>query len=277
MTRFCIVACALAFGGLVGPGIARAADPYGIEALSNQIQAAVLAEVNAVVVQTNIPSAAPPAAVPSAPPVDTPSTPPIAATSEAAAAQAAAPIATMATEVAAATSAAPPEVAPSGDHRAAAEQFGRSEKPHSVVRAAARTRTRVHVLTHYERVELSTSRATAESDVQVVAQASVRSRATVFTSASTRVRSPGARSERKGRAGMLLPQPFPPSPYSPRPDLNSAGQSGGNGSGGSAMPLVLGILAGAFALFGFGFLSRLLPRPAFRKPGRIALPPWHPG
>ena len=276
MTRFCIVACALALGGLAGPGIARAADPYGIEALSNQIQAAVLAEINAVAVQTNIPSAAPPPAETSASPVDE-STVPIAATSEAAAAQAAAPIATMATEIAAASSAAPQEVASSGTNRAAAEQFGRSEKPHSVVRAAARTRSRVHVLTHYERVELSASRATAESDVQVVAQASVRSRATVFTSASTRARSPGTRSKREGRAGMLLPQPFPPSPYSPRPDLNSAGQSGGNGSGGSAMPLVLGILAGAFALFGFGFLSRVLPRPAFRKPGRIALPPWHPG
>jgi hypothetical protein len=68
--------------------------------------------------------------------------------------------------------------------------------------------------------------------------------------------------------------PSPPLPPPPRPDMTSSGQGGGQGS---PVQLVVGALAAVLLLLGFQLLSRVLPRPAFRKPGRIALPPWHPG
>jgi hypothetical protein len=98
-------------------------------------------------------------------------------------------------------------------------------------------------------------------------------RTVLAAGSDARGRSP-ARERREAPAGAGLPQPFPPAPLPPRPDLSPSGQAVGQGL---LVPLLLAALAAALAGFAFHFLPRDFPRPAFRKPRRIALQVWHPG
>jgi hypothetical protein len=72
----------------------------------------------------------------------------------------------------------------------------------------------------------------------------------------------------RARSRHLPPLPLPPQ-----------NQGVGAQAGGLGMPLppVAGALAAALLVIFCELLSRLLPRSAFRKPRRLALPPWHPG
>jgi hypothetical protein len=98
-------------------------------------------------------------------------------------------------------------------------------------------------------------------------------------SGSTAETSPGARTQAAGAAprpqrSAVPERPRFPGPAPPRPDASSAGQSSGQNT---PVPSLLAALAGLLFIIGFHFLPRLLPLPAFRKPRRIVLPPWHPG
>ena len=77
-------------------------------------------------------------------------------------------------------------------------------------------------------------------------------------------------SARSDRSADLGPHRLPPLPVPPQ------GLNGTTEGGGSAPPPLVAALA-ALVLVLFEFMSRLLPRSAFRKPRRLALPPWHPG
>lgn len=96
---------------------------------------------------------------------------------------------------------------------------------------------------------------------------------TITASASARMHRGNAKHARTASAAVV-PQRPPPIPLPPRPDAASPAQGGGQGQ---VMPLVVGALAALFLALCFELLPRTLPPPAFRKPRRIALPPWRPG
>ena len=243
--------------GLAGPGTARAAGPGGID-VSAEIEAA-LAEVDAVVPQlparqeqsvtlnvagattVNIP--APPAAES----VETEA----AAETQPVAMAASAPITTTPTSPASAPGA-PLGAGPAREH-GAAKVSGRPKRSQSVVGVVSRT----------------TLLSSAQSTTDVV----VTSRVTLVTREARSPRPPRARAQHNAPAGAV-PQRLPPAPLPPRPDMTSSGQGGGQGS---VQPLLLAALAAVFGFFTLSLLPRVLPRPAFRKPRRIVLPPWHPG
>jgi hypothetical protein len=107
------------------------------------------------------------------------------------------------------------------------------------------------------------------------AQTTVGERVQVVTRASARIRSAGSAAAPKRRSSLPPNrEPLPPAPGPDRPDMSSAGQGGGQGV---LLPLVLGALAAVLVIFAFALLPRVIPLPAFRKPRRIVLPPWHPG
>jgi hypothetical protein len=83
----------------------------------------------------------------------------------------------------------------------------------------------------------------------------------------------GRGSARQDRGAGSGPHRLPPLPV-PQQGLNGSAEAGGSPT---PSPLLLGALAAALLFVPFEFLSRLLPRSAFRKPRRLALPPWHPG
>lgn len=66
---------------------------------------------------------------------------------------------------------------------------------------------------------------------------------------------------------------LPPMP-TPTEDLSGTAQAGGAST---FAPSVVAAAAAALLVVFLEILSRLLPRSAFRKPRRLALPPWHPG
>ena len=255
LARVCAFAGAIACSGLAGPGTARAAGPAGID-VSAEVEAA-LAEVDAVVPQAptrgdqsvtlnagsttvNIPAA------------------PVAESVDAEVAAATQPLATTASLPIAPTStnqentpAAPPRAGLEPE-RDAGKVSGRSKQAHAVVGVVSR----------------STVVSSAHSTAEVV----VTSR-TLVTSEARSPRPPRARAQHNAPAGAV-PQRLPPAPLPPRPDMTSSGQGGGQGS---VQPLLLAALAAVFGLFTLSLLPRVLPRPAFRKPRRIVLPPWHPG
>lgn len=257
LARVCALAGAIVCSGLAGPGTARAAGPGGID-VSAEIETA-LAEVDAVVPQAparqeqsvtlnvagattvNIP--APPAAES----VETEA----AAVTQPIAMAASAPITTMPTSPESAP-AAPLGAAPAREH-GAAKVSGRPRRPQSVVGVVSRT-------------ALLSS---AQSTTDVV----VTSRVTLVTREARSPRPPRARAQHNAPAGAV-PQRLPPAPLPPRPDMTSSGQGGGQGS---VQPLLLAALAAVLGFFTLSLLPRVLPRPAFRKPRRIVLPPWHPG
>jgi hypothetical protein len=257
LARVCALAGAIVCSGLAGPGTARAAGPGGID-VSAEIEAA-LAEVDAVVPQAparqeqsvtlnvagattvNIP--APPAAES----VETEA----AVTSQPVAMAASAPITTTPASSESAP-AAPLGAGPAREH-GAAKVSGRPKRSQSVVGVASRT----------------TLLSSAQSTTDVV----VTSRVTLVTREARSPRPPRARAQHNAPAGAV-PQRLPPAPLPPRPDMTSSGQGGGQGS---VQPLLLAALAAVFGFFTLSLLPRVLPRPAFRKPRRIVLLPWHPG
>jgi hypothetical protein len=256
LARVCALAGAIVCSGLAGPGTARAAGPGGID-VSAEIETA-LAEVDAVVPQAparqeqsvtlnvagattvNIP--APPAAES----VETEA----AAVTQPIAMAASAPITTMPTSPESAPAAPPAALA---REHGAAKVSGRPRRPQSVVGVVSRTAL------------LSSAKST--TDVVVT------SRVTLVTREARSPRPPRARAQHNAPAGAV-PQRLPPAPLPPRPDMTSSGQGGGQGS---VQPLLLVALAAVLGFFTLSLLPRVLPRPAFRKPRRIVLPPWHPG
>ena len=85
---------------------------------------------------------------------------------------------------------------------------------------------------------------------------------------------PGRGSTTRHRSARAVPHHrLPPLPVPPQ---GSSGNADAAGSGTPA-PLLVVVLGAALFLILFEILSRLLPRSAFRKPRRLALPPWHPG
>jgi hypothetical protein len=87
-------------------------------------------------------------------------------------------------------------------------------------------------------------------------------------------RPPGARAADDSPAGATSPRPLPPVPPGPAPGLTAPGQGGVPGP---LLPLLIAAFAAALAFASFPFMSRRLPRSAFRKPRRVALAVWHPG
>jgi hypothetical protein len=257
LARVCALAGAIVCSGLAGPGTARAAGPGGID-VSAEIEAA-LGEIDAVVPQAparqeqsvtlnvagattvNIP--APPAAES----VETEA----AAETQPVAMAASAPITTTPTSPASAPGA-PLGAGPAREH-GAAKVSGRPKRSQPVVGVVSRT----------------TLLSSAQSTTDVV----VTSRVTLVTREARSPRPPRARAQHNAPAGAV-PQRLPPAPLPPRPDMTSSGQGGGQGS---VQPLLLAALAAVFGFFTLSLLPRVLPRPAFRKPRRIVLPPWHPG
>jgi hypothetical protein len=259
LARACAFAGAIVCSGLAGPGTARGAGPVGID-VSAEVEAA-LAEVDAVVPQAptregqsvTLNVAVPPTA-PATAEVDGAITE-IAAATEPVATAASTPISPA--SLGAGSSAEAPGVEPSHG----------TVPPHSLV-VQARSRS------SSERAAVSLSaRSTVMSSAHSTAEASVTSRTVLVTGSARTTRAAGARPKHNPPAGVE-PQRLPPAPLPPRPDMTSSGQGGGQGS---VQPLVLGALAGVLGFFLLSLLPRVLPRPAFRKPRRIVLPPWHPG
>jgi hypothetical protein len=257
LARVCALAGAIVCSGLAGPGTARAAGPGGID-VSAEIDAA-LAEVDAVVPQ-------PPARqgqsvtlnLAGATTVNIPAPPAadivekdVAAVTQPVAMAASAPITTTPASPESAP-AAPLGAGPSREH-GPAKVSGRPKRPSSVVGVVSRT----------------TLLSSAQSTTDVV----VTSQVTLVTREARSPRPPRARAQHKAPAGAV-PQRLPPAPLPPRPDMTSSGQGGGQGS---VQPLLLAALAAVLGFFTLSLLPRVLPRPAFRKPRRIVLPPWHPG
>lgn len=257
LARVCALAGAIVCSGLAGPGTARAAGPGGID-VSAEIDAA-LAEVDAVVPQ-------PPARqgqsvtlnLAGATTVNIPAPPAadivekeVAAVTQPVAMAASAPIATTPTSPESAP-AAPLGAGPAREH-GATKVSGRPRRPPSVVGVVSPT--------------------TLLSSAQSTTDAVVTSRVTLVTREARSPRPPRARAQHKAPAGAV-PQRLPPAPLPPRPDMTSSGQGGGQGS---VQPLLLAALAAVLGFFTLSLLPRVLPRPAFRKPRRIVLPPWHPG
>ncbi len=258
LARVCALAGAIVCSGLAGPGTARAAGPGGID-VSAEIEAA-LAEVDAVVPRAtareeqsvtmsltgatavNIP--APPAAE-------------VVNTEVAAATQ---PVA-MATSAQISTTSASPGSAPAA--------------PSGASPARARDPGKVYGLLKRPRFAAgAVSRSTLVSSAHSTAEVVLDSRATLVTGEARGPRLPrAARAQHNAPAGAV-PQRLPPAPLPPRPDMTSSGQGGGQGS---VQPLLLAALAAVLGFFTLSLLPRVLPRPAFRKPRRIVLPPWHPG
>jgi hypothetical protein len=88
----------------------------------------------------------------------------------------------------------------------------------------------------------------------------------------TRATASGRGSVTSDRGPRPGPHRLPPLPV-PSQGLNGAVEGGGS----TPPPLLVAALGAALFLVFFEFLSRLLPRSAFRKPRRLVLPPWHPG
>lgn len=257
LARVCALAGAIVCSGLAGPGTARAAGPGGID-VSAEIDAA-LAEVDAVVPQPparqgqsvtlNL-AGATTVSIPAPPAADIVEKE-VAAVTQPVAMAPSAPI----TTTPASPESAPPAplgAAPAREH-GAAKVSARPKRPPSVVGVVSRT--------------------TLLSSAQSTTDAVVTSRVTLVTREARSPRPPRARAQHKAPAGAV-PQRLPPAPLPPRPDMTSSGQGGGQGS---VQPLLLAALAAILAFFTLSLLPRVLPRPAFRKPRRIVLPPWHPG
>ena len=262
LARACAFAGVIVCSGLAAPGTARAAGPAGID-VSAEIEAA-LTEVDAAVSQaptrevqsvtTNV-AGMTTASIPVSSAVEGAEAE-IAAATQPAAAAASAPISTTSVDPGSARTA--PPKASAARERDARKVSGRSKRRHSVVVSA---------------VTQSTTRSTLMSSAQSTTEVVVASHATLVTGEARSRRPPRARAQHNAPAGAV-PQRLPPAPLPPRPDMTSSGQGGGQGS---MQPLLLAALGAVLGLFTLSLLPRVLPRPAFRKPRRIVLPPWHPG
>jgi hypothetical protein len=290
--RGCVLA-AIVCGALASPGLARAADPLGLGEVAGEVTGemqSALAEADAVApgtaaaaqpavsqVTAAVSSASAAASVPAAP---APPTEP-AGGPEPLSAAPPTPLGASASEPSAPATPVDPLAIAAEEVRSAIEMALASvfpaEAQHTVVTSPARPS-----LSSHERAP-SLPGDPRSHDASVVPTASAPVAAVAFEApraAPAGVGSAARASPRGGGgdeapAGAVVPQrPLPPAPPPQRPDLSSPGQGGGQGP---LMPLVLGALAAAFALFSFQRHARLLPRSAFRKPRRVVLPVWHPG
>jgi hypothetical protein len=278
--RLCALAGAIVCGALVGPANASAADPLGLEGLAGQVQADVFSELAPAVPQPAGagPQVADPAgaeAFAEATAEEALAEAPVAAENPVAAegpiagptfASASAPLSTLsAGEVEAPSQT---ESEPRAAEHILVELRGRPG------RSSTRTRSSTRVVLR-SAVSLGAHVTARSSVTNSFGAASVHQRVEAVSGSSTRART-RAGGRREGRSSVppsRLPQP--PLPQGPqRPDMSSAGQNGGQGV---LLPLVIAALAAALAILGFELLPRILPVPAFRKPRRISLPPWHPG
>jgi hypothetical protein len=267
------VGIAIVCAALAGPGTASADDLAGVDGLVGQIQTEVSSELAAVVPQPAAASVHGDAQAATSVAV---------ATAERVSAEALGPAgpATLSTDGSASQTDATAPATPPGAVSAfvtAAPGAARTHAPpetagpgvrHVPPRSARRSSQRTTVRT---RVSLAVVEM-ARSESYVRAQATVHEHVQA-SRADARTGSAGAAPPRRsGPAPGREPQPPAPGPNGP--GTSSAGQGGGQGA---FLPLVLAVLAAALAFFGFELLPRVLPLPAFRKPRRIVLPPWHPG
>ena len=257
LARACAFAGAIVCSGLAGPGTARAAGPVGID-VSAEVEAA-LAEVDSVVPQAPTRQAQSVTLSVAGPTTVNIPVPAAAEGVDAEVAVATQPIAPAATTPIS-TASTNPGSAPAGPLRAdparerdAGKASGRPTRPPSV--------------------DGVVSRSTLVSSTRSMIEAVATSRTTLVVGAAPSQRAPRARAKHNAPAGAV-PQRLPPAPLPPRPDMTSSGQGGGQGS---VQPLLLAALAAVLGFFLLSLLPRVLPRPAFRKPRRIVLPPWHPG
>jgi hypothetical protein len=306
--RGCVLV-AVVCGALASPGLARAADPLGLDELSAEVGGDIqsaLTEADAVAPRTSaaaepvvsqamatiskataVPTVPAPPATPTEPSAPPPAAPTASAPSEDAGGlmpQSAAPPTPLGGPAAApsapATTATPLESAAAEVWTAIAEALA-PVFPAEPQHPAVTSRTRPS-LASPER-ESSLPGVSRGRDASVVPTASAPVPAIAFETPRAAPRGEGsaARSPPRGNggdkapAGAVVPQrPLPPAPPPQGPDLGSPIQTGGQGP---LMPLVVAALAAAFALFGFQRHARLVPRSAFRKPRRVVLEVWQPG
>lgn len=306
--RGCVLV-AVVCGALASPGLARAADPFGLDGVTSEVGGEIqsaLAEADAVAPGT-APAAQPAvshamAAVSSATSVPSVPAPPTPLT-EPSAPPPAAPSASVPSGDAGGPmllSAAPPTAlsAPPPEQSAPVVPADPLESAEAAVRTAIAMALEPVFPAEPQYADVASptrpSRTSPERgsplagvprsrDASFVPPAIAPRQGIAFEAARAAPRGEGsaARSLPRGKggdeapAGAVVPQrPLPPAPPPQRPDLSSPSQGGGQGP---LMPLVVGALAAAFALFGFQRPARLVPRSAFRKPRRVVLEVWHPG
>jgi hypothetical protein len=272
-TRSCALVFAIVCAGVAGPGKASAADSLGVDELVGQIEAEVSTEVAAAVPQPTASSSR--TGVQDAANVAMATAEGIADEAPAAAGPtplAVSDTATQADETALGST--PEALSPSA---VLAQAEGPRAPPqtmepvHVVLRVFPRSAHRTVVRTRSSVAVTATARSATAT---TFAQASVSERVQAVSRATSRSSSAGAARPERHSSSPPNREPQPPAPGPDRPDMSSAGQGGGQGL---LLPLVLAALSVMFALFAFALLPRVLPLPAFRKPRRIVLPPWHPG
>jgi hypothetical protein len=247
--------------GLVGPTTARAADPFGADQLVQQIDAAVATATGPASPQASSPASAPLDAASSAAAAAT-KTVEAATTQAAAVASTAAASAQQQIQSTAATSESTAPALPSASTPAA-----RSRKvPQGHTRNRGRRATRSE---SSPRVPSTIFTSTENR----VAQVPTKSWPSASSKRAEHDGSSGARETRETKAGPMPQRPLP----SPSPQGPGMAPSGPGGAHGPLTPLVVGALAAVLLMFGFELLPRALPLLAFRKPGHLPLPPWHPG
>jgi hypothetical protein len=266
------VVVAILCGVLAGPATARAADPFGTAALVQQINS----QVNAALAQTATAAPAAPAA-----PVDARQL--VASVMRKTVSAAPTPAGSGSTGALALATNPPVVSASTTAPGVGSKTFDAATPGHSAAKPLLRARARARVQARTSPQKRLSARADADaSGFSTVfggssygaTRVAVVSHARVTAKASARIRSsPNARPTRNASAGVEPqrhpPIPLPRGPGAAAPDLGS-GQ-------GSVMPLVVAAVLAAMIMFAFPLLPRTLPRPAFRKPRRIAFPPWRPG
>jgi hypothetical protein len=261
---------AIVLGVFAAPSVARADDPFGAGGLLGEADAAI-AQAQALAPQE------PQAQAPQNParsfaeaPSSTAATPAAAAAS-ATAATASTQATAVVDEVLNASRSLPspsPAASPSGAPLPLAAQPGAG-------RRGAQAR-RHHARAHRPKPKSSARSARASglsTSSSYVAQRVILVSSTMATTRSHVVHGSPAQAARGKAAVGAVPQRLPPAPLPPQ-SLSSSGQGGGQGQ---LVPLLVGALSAALLLAVFEFLSRVLPRTAFRKPRRLLLRPWHPG
>jgi hypothetical protein len=251
--------------GLIGPATARAADPFGIAPLGQQVDAAVATAAGAASPQA---AAVSPAALDPAPvaPVDgATKTAEMAATKtvELATKQAAAVASTATADAQREIQSTVPASPGASSQAASTGRVHRRPARHR----ARRARRSASSLGFLAAVPTSTENRVALVPTNVVDQRFAQTRRESGGGA-------GARATPESRAGPT-PQRHPPSPLPPGP--GGAALSGQSGVHGPLSPLLVAALAAVLLALAFEFLPRALPLRAFRKPGHLPLPPWHPG
>jgi hypothetical protein len=266
--RVCAVVGAILCGVLVAPGMARAADPFGTEQLLAEADAAMAQATAQISQQTAQASAQVSPTTATTHPSQEPAKSWSSAAPSSSSAVSAQPIAQVEAAVSMAVTEAA-KVASSVGSAASTKATSGAAAPAQPARGPVTRKARRPA----HREKASTARPALP---RISEQSTLQNVATprVALSTSAQVHPSDTRRSPKPVAGAV-PQRLPPLPLPPRPDTTSSGQGGGGQ--GPPVQLVVGALAALLLLLGFQLLPRVLPRPAFRKPRRIALSPWHPG